>query len=103
MLHIGLKIKQLMSQENIDAPALAKKIGKSKQAVYDFLEKEDVNTSLLRELSSVFHVPLSYFVTDGEDDSKEVQLLEVCKDLIKNYQQRDEVMAQLISMVKQME
>ena len=31
------------------------------------------------------------------------ELLTVCRALIANYQQRDEVMAQLISMVKQME
>lgn len=85
MLHIGLKIKQLMCQENIDAPTLAKKIGKSKQAVYDFLEKEDVSTSLLRKLSDVFNVPISYFVTDNEKKTKDVQLLEVCKSLILNY------------------
>ena len=30
---------------------LAKRLGKTKQAVYDMLDKEDVNTSLLRELA----------------------------------------------------
>lgn len=36
-------------------------------------------------------------------NDKSVELLTLCKALIANYQQRDEVMAQLISMVKQME
>lgn len=62
---IGLKIKQLMLKEKIEISDLAKKLGKSKQAIYDLIEKDDVNTSLLRELSSVFNVPISTFFDDS--------------------------------------
>lgn len=58
---IGLIIKQLMSKENIDVSTLSKRLGKTKQAVYDMLEKTDVNTSVLRELSNIFNVPISRF------------------------------------------
>lgn len=36
-------------------------------------------------------------------NDKSAELLALCKSLIENYQQRDKVMSQLISMVKQME
>ena len=64
---IGLRIKQLMSQEKHDVMTLAKRLGKTKQAVYDMLVKTDVNTSLLRQLSPIFHVPISAFFE--EEDS----------------------------------
>jgi transcriptional regulator with XRE-family HTH domain len=67
MIYVGLKIRELMNKEKIDAPALAKRLNKSKQAVYDMLEKQDVSTSLLRELAVIFNVPITYFLTDGEE------------------------------------
>ena len=45
---------------------LAKRLGKTKQAVYDMLEKKDVNTSLLRQLSPIFHVPISAFFEEED-------------------------------------
>ena len=77
---IGLKIKTLLSRDHIDAPALAKIIGKSKQAVYDMLEKEDLNTSLLRMLSKIFNVPITYFF--DEEDNKVVHSQEYIDSLI---------------------
>lgn len=72
---IGLKIKELMSKEKIDAPTLAKRLGKSKQAIYDMLEKSDMNTSLLRELSKIFGVPVTFFLADKEEGNDEVSKL----------------------------
>lgn len=54
-----------MLKEKLEIPDLAKKLGKSKQAIYDLLEKDDVNTSLLRDLSSVFNVPITIFFDDN--------------------------------------
>ena len=101
MLHIGLKIKHLMDKENLDATKLGKRLGKTKQAVYDMLAKEDLNTSILRDLSKIFNVPLTYFGSESLSPAeyKNRDLLMLCKSLVKNYQQRDEVMAQLVSMV----
>lgn len=67
MVYIGLKIKELMSKEKMDAPALAKRLNKSKQAVYDMLEKQDLSTSVLRELADIFNVPITYFLTDENE------------------------------------
>lgn len=72
MFSIGHRIKDLMEQKKIDAPELARRIGKTKQAVYAMLEKEDLNTSILRELSLIFNVPVTYFLSDNNDNmSKE--------------------------------
>lgn len=74
-MDIGLKIRELMGKENIDAPTLAKRLGKSKQAVYDMLEKTDLNTSVLRSLAEIFHVPVTFFLTDEATDNEEVAAL----------------------------
>lgn len=63
-MSIGLKIKELASKKNITLSDLAKRIGKTKQAVYEIVEKEDVNTAILRKLSEVFNVPIGYFFED---------------------------------------
>lgn len=64
-MEIGLRIKELMFQENIEIPELAKKLGKTKQAIYDMLEKKDVNTSILRDLSSIFNIPMTAFFEEN--------------------------------------
>jgi transcriptional regulator with XRE-family HTH domain len=69
MFNIGLKIKELMGQEKIDTPELAKRIGKTKQAVYAMLEKEDINTAVLRDISKVFNVPITFFFGDSSQEN----------------------------------
>lgn len=66
-MNIGLKIKELASKENLEIPAIAEKLGKSKQAVYDMLSKQDLNTSILRELSVILKVPITAFFQESED------------------------------------
>nr|UWI14006.1 MAG: helix-turn-helix domain protein [Bacteriophage sp.] len=65
-MSIGLKIKELADKKNITLADLAKRIGKTKQAVYEMVDKEDVNTSILRKLSMEFNVPICYFFEDKE-------------------------------------
>lgn len=71
-MSIGLKIKELADRKNITLADLAKRIGKTKQAVYEMVDKEDVNTSILRKLSGEFHVPISYFF---EDEGTEMRVI----------------------------
>lgn len=71
---IGLKIKELMSKEKMDAPTLARRLGKTKQAVYDMLEKEDVNTAILRQLSGIFKVPVTFFLTEEQENGNQEEL-----------------------------
>lgn len=70
-MSIGLKIKELASEKNITLADLAKRLGKTKQAVYEMVEKEDVNTSILKKLCSEFNVPISYFF-DGDETGVQV-------------------------------
>lgn len=63
-MSIGLKIKELAGKKNVTLADLAKRIGKTKQAVYEIVEKDDVNTAILRKLSEVFNVPIGYFFED---------------------------------------
>lgn len=51
-MHIGLKIK-VSRKEKLTLANLAKSIGKTKQAVYEMVEKEDVNTQILKQLSTI--------------------------------------------------
>ena len=78
-MHIGQRIKELMSKEKIDAPTLAKKIGKTKQAVYDMLEKEDVSTAILKQLSSIFKVPVIFFLTEEVQENVNQEELDVLR------------------------
>ncbi len=64
-MEIGLKIRELMIQEKLEIPEVAKKLGKTKQAVYDMLDKKDVNTALLRDLSKIFNVPITVFFEES--------------------------------------
>lgn len=65
-MSIGLKIKELASERNLTLADLAKRLGKTKQAVYEMVEKEDVNTSILKKLCSEFNVPICYFFEGAE-------------------------------------
>ena len=66
----GLVIKELMLKQNIEVADLAKRLGKTKQAVYDMLDKEDVNTSLLRELAAIFNVPITIFFDNSVNNNQ---------------------------------
>lgn len=72
-MHIGLKIKELAEKKNLTLSNLAKSIGKTKQAVYEMVEKEDVNTQILKQLSTIYNVPIGYFFGIGEENSASVK------------------------------
>ena len=69
-MKIGLVIKELMLKQNIEVADLAKRLGKTKQAVYDMLDKEDVNTSLLRELAAIFNVTITIFFDNSVNNNQ---------------------------------
>lgn len=66
-MNIGLRIKELASKEKLEIPEIAERLGKSKQAVYDMLSKQDLNTSVLRELSAILKVPITAFFQENDD------------------------------------
>lgn len=102
MLHIGKKIKELREKENLSAETLGKKMGISKQSVFDMERKADISTMRLRQLSSIFHVPMTYFVEDDDDNtpSNVNHILMTCRDLRNEYKQFDTTISKLFEMVK---
>ncbi len=66
-MNIGLRIKELANKEKLEIPEIAEKLGKSKQAVYDMLSKQDLSTSVLRELSVILRVPITAFFQENND------------------------------------
>ena len=66
-MSIGLKIKQLLASKKSNAPELAKAIGKTKQSVYGYLEKNDIDTAILRNIANFFNVPISYFFDEDPE------------------------------------
>ncbi|TWV64108.1 helix-turn-helix domain-containing protein [Parabacteroides distasonis] len=82
-MDIGLKIKELASKEKLEIPELATKLGKSKQAVYDMLSKQDLNTSVLRELASIFNVPITAFFQEDVENS----VLNIQEELVLAHQE----------------
>lgn len=63
---IGLKIRKLCEKKNLPPTELARYLGKSKQAVYEMLDKQDLNTSILRQVAAYFNVPISYFFDEPQ-------------------------------------
>lgn len=63
-MHIGLEIKELARKENITLAELAKRINRNKQSVYEMVEKEDINTGLLRKVAKALNVPMAHFFSD---------------------------------------
>lgn len=62
MKHIGSKIKELLIEKRVSAEELAHMIGKkSKESVYGYFRKQDINTKILRKISEVLDVPIEYF------------------------------------------
>lgn len=66
-MNIGLRIKELAIKEKLEISEIAEKLGKSKQAVYDMLSKQDLSTSVLRELSVILKVPITAFFQENDD------------------------------------
>lgn len=103
-----------------NAANFGKAIGSSKGTVSNYVRsKENPGKSLskpgyqfLEDVVNSLGIDANWLMTgkgemlkkDTPDpDAFNQELIEVCKALIANYQQRDEVMSQLISMVKQVE
>lgn len=62
---IGLIIRNLAEKQNISLPLLAKRMNITKQGLYKILEKDDVNTAIVRQCSKIFHVPAGYFFEES--------------------------------------
>lgn len=99
-IHVGSRIKQEMLNARMTVNDVSEHLKISKTAVYDIFKKKDVSTSLLRDLSTLFKIPMSVFVEDTTDSSSELnKVLTACRDLKNNYKQFDTTISKLFELV----
>lgn len=60
-VHLGHIIRQLIEQYDGGIQAGAERLGVTIQNLYAIFKKEDVNTALLKKISTAYNVPLTYF------------------------------------------
>lgn len=66
-MHIGLKIKELCEAKNISVADLSKNLGKSRQAIYDILEKKHISTELIESIANFLDTPMYIFFIDDKE------------------------------------
>lgn len=99
-IHVGSRIKQEMLNARMTVNDVSEHLKISKTAVYDIFKKKDVSTSLLRDLSTLFQVPMSVFVEEPTDSSAELnKILIACRDLKNDYKQFDTTISKLFEAV----
>ena len=99
-IHVGSRIKQEMLNARMTVNEVSEHLKISKTAVYDIFKKKDVSTSLLRDLSTLFQVPMSVFVEEPTDSSAELnKILIACRDLKNDYKQFDTTISKLFEAV----
>lgn len=98
-LHVGSRIKQEMLNANMTVKDITEHLHLSRTAVYDIFKKEDVNTSLLRELSTLFNIPMSVFLEEPKDSTTNINgILIKCRDLRNQYKQFDTTISKLFKL-----
>ncbi|RHR72424.1 XRE family transcriptional regulator [Bacteroides sp. AF16-49] len=60
-MNVGSVVKELMTKQKIEVAELAGRLGKTEQEVCEILNEKDVSSSLIKELSSAFNVPVTIF------------------------------------------
>lgn len=68
-MNIGSVVKELMVKQKVEVAELAKRLGKTEHEVCDLLEKEDLNASLIKELSSALDVPVTIFFDNSTNNN----------------------------------
>ena len=99
-IHVGSRIKQEMLNARMTVNDVSEHLKISKTAVYDIFKKKDVSTSLLRDLSTLFKIPMSVFVEEPTDFSELNKILIACRDLKNDYKQFDSTISKLFEAVK---
>lgn len=103
-------IRKLAEKRDGGMRKLAVDIGMSEANLHRCVNNNKMQAEDLEKIAKVCNVDIRIFFdimpvtpSDKTDEDKNGNLFQLCKELVRNYQQRDEVMSQLISMVKQME
>lgn len=62
--HIGQKIKEFLERQEGGVTQAAEKLDYTYSALFPIFRKEDVHTKLIRKISEVYGVPMSYFLQE---------------------------------------
>jgi len=55
MIHIGKQIKKVLEENGIGVSEFARRINTNRNNVYDIFQRESMDTSLLKKISTVLH------------------------------------------------
>lgn len=107
-------IRQLSEKRSGGLKKLATDVGMSEQNLHRCIRNNKIQAGDLEEIAKLLGVDICLFfdnevrmltnnLASTNTSETNVELLELCKSLVANYQQRDDVMNKLVSMVKGME
>jgi len=108
-MDLGL-IKKLAEKHEGGIKRLASEIGMSEANLHRCINNNKMQSGDLEKIAIVLNVDVRMFFDiaaikfdsqSGEEQN--FQLLQLCRAIVMNYQQRDNIMSQLVSMVKSME
>lgn len=75
-MHVGQKIKKLLEERpGLKKADFAMKIGHTEQSLYSILNKEDINTSLLKTICEELNITLSQFFTKSDDKANKTNVV----------------------------
>ncbi len=70
MLHLGLRLKQIIEEEGYSKRSFADVVGTSPQNLSKWFTKEDLGTEILKQCSAKLRRPLYHFVVSSLDEIK---------------------------------
>ena len=82
-IHIGNIVKDYVLKHNINTSELARKIGKTRQNLYDFYKREDVEVKLLLTISEVLNHDFFDDIKPTRKDADIDKIFDVLKEVIK--------------------
>jgi len=105
--HLGFKIKKIAQEKEIKINVLAAKLGLTRAGIYEIFKRKEISTELLKKISIILKVPMSYWFNDDEknrfdnmyylgDDECGAKLAEANK-IIESLQDKIKIQYDLIS------
>lgn len=82
-IHIGNIVKEYVVHNNINTSELARKIGKTRQNLYDFYKREDVEVKLLLTISEALNHDFFEDIKPTQKNTDIDRVFDVLKEVIK--------------------
>lgn len=73
-IHIGKKIKEVFDKSPMGVAQFARKIGKSRNTIYDIFERKTIQTGLLDKICDVFEHDFFYYLSIQQKLTRETAL-----------------------------